>query len=75
MLYPGGLRIIIIVEETGEERGQLEKKIGKVLTIAAVAVSTTAAHLGPPEPYHFLTCVWSICSPLETDLNVKQPGM
>ena len=74
-LYPGGLGIIIIGGGEGGREGQLERKIRKVLTIAAVALSMAAAHLCPPEPYHFLACVWSICSCLGTDSNVKQSGM
>ena len=70
-LYPRGLRVIIIGGGDGGREGQLEKKIRKVLTIAAVALSIAAE----PEPYHFLACVWSSCSRLETDSNVKQSGM
>lgn len=51
----------------GGGRGAAKGKIKKVITIAAVEVSSTAAHLGPPKPYHSLPMFGPISLRLEID--------
>lgn len=55
----------------GGGRGAAKGKIKKVITIAAVEVSTAAAHLDPPKPYHALPMFGLISPRLEIDSNKK----